>query len=87
MQGSAAISSDAYFGREQRGGGGASGSNVDMTAGDLISKVSITAKQDMDSLKQVGLAPADFGASGVVISSMNITAKQDMDSSSRWADG
>ena len=53
VQGSAAISSDAYFGREQRGGG-ASGSNVDMTAGDLISKVSITARQDMDSLKQVG---------------------------------
>ncbi|KAI7836389.1 hypothetical protein COHA_009751 [Chlorella ohadii] len=53
FQGSAAISSDAYFGREQRGGGGASGSNVDMTAGDLISKVSITAKQDMDSLKQM----------------------------------
>lgn len=55
MQGSAAISSDAYFGREQRmGGGSASGSNLDMSAGDLISKVSITAKQDMDSLKQAG---------------------------------
>jgi ADP-ribosylation factor GTPase-activating protein 2/3 len=55
FQGSAAISSDAYFGREQRGGAGgsASGSNMDMTAGDLISKVSITAKQDMDSLKQM----------------------------------
>lgn len=38
------------------GGGSASASNMDMSAGDLISKVSITAKQDMDSLKQAGRA-------------------------------
>lgn len=61
LQGSAAISSDAYFGREQRGGGGGSGrgggggsgGDLDMTAGDLVSKISITARQDMDSIKQV----------------------------------
>ena len=61
LQGSAAISSDAYFGREQRSSG-ASGSNVDMTAGDLISKVSITARQDMDSLKQVRRRPCFRGS-------------------------
>lgn len=52
-QGSAAISSDAYFGREQAGGGGAGGGQ-DMSAGDLVSKISYTAKQDMESVKQVG---------------------------------
>lgn len=60
FSGAGAISSDAYFGREQRGGGGgggASGSSsrndLDMSAGDLVSKISITAKQDMESMKQV----------------------------------
>ena len=52
-QGSTAISSDAYFGREQRGGGGASGaSGADLTASDLVSKISLTARQDMDNIKQ-----------------------------------
>lgn len=55
MQGSAAISSDAYFGREQRSAGpsGAGGSGVDLSAGDLVNKIGMTARQDMDSIKQV----------------------------------
>ncbi|PSC67912.1 putative ADP-ribosylation factor GTPase-activating AGD8 [Micractinium conductrix] len=58
FQGAGAISSDAYFGREQRRGPGGSssgggGGDMDMSASDLISKVSITARQDMDSIKQV----------------------------------
>jgi ADP-ribosylation factor GTPase-activating protein 2/3 len=57
FQGSQAISSDAYFGRESSGGGGGggvgSGSNMDMTAADLVSKISITAKQDLGQLKDM----------------------------------
>lgn len=53
FQGSQAISSDAYFGRESTGGGGGSGSNMDMTAADLVSKISITAKQDLGQLKDM----------------------------------
>ena len=68
LQGSTAISSDSYFGREQRhasssggGGGGGDGGmspsgssrDLDLSAGDLVSKISLTARQDMDSIKQV----------------------------------
>lgn len=54
FQGAGAISSDAYFGREQRNSSGAGGSaNLDMSASDLVSKIGITARQDMDSIKQI----------------------------------
>ncbi|KAL4434371.1 hypothetical protein ABPG75_000812 [Micractinium tetrahymenae] len=54
FQGAGAISSDAYFGREQRQSAGAGGSaNLDMSASDLVSKISLTARQDMDSIKQI----------------------------------
>lgn len=59
VQGSSAISSDAYFGRESRqasgrggGGGGGSGS-ADMNASELVQKISLTAKQDMAQLKSM----------------------------------
>ena len=56
-QGAGAISSDAYFGREQRNSSGAGGSaNLDMSASDLVSKIGITARQDMDSIKQASPA-------------------------------
>lgn len=45
FQGAGAISSDAYFGREQQGGSARSGDNLDMTATELVSKISLTAKQ------------------------------------------
>lgn len=52
-QGAGAISSDAYFGREQRQSSGAGGpANLDMSASDLVSKIGLTARQDMDSIKQ-----------------------------------
>lgn len=55
VQGAGAISSDAYFGREQRASSMSSqgGGNLDMSAGDLVSKISLTAKQDVDAIKQV----------------------------------
>lgn len=53
FQGSQAISSDAYFGRESSSSGGGAGSNMDMTAADLVSKISITAKQDLGQLKDM----------------------------------
>lgn len=43
FQGSSAISSDAYFGRQSSKG--------DDSSGDLVSKISLTAKQDMEQLK------------------------------------
>lgn len=56
-QGAGAISSDAYFGREQRADTGAgSSANLDMSASDLVSKIGITARQDMDSIKQASRA-------------------------------
>lgn len=55
FQGAGAISSDAYFGREQRASSMSSqgGGNMDMSAGDLVSKISLTAKQDVDAIKQM----------------------------------
>ncbi|GAB4815643.1 hypothetical protein N2152v2_002689 [Parachlorella kessleri] len=64
FQGSAAISSDAYFGRQKSGGGGGAGSSSlsgrggsgnlqDMNASELVSKISLTAKQDMAQLKNM----------------------------------
>lgn len=43
FQGSSAISSDAYFGRQSSQGGDING--------DLVSKISLTARQDMEQLK------------------------------------
>uniref|UniRef100_A0A1D2A1R9 Arf-GAP domain-containing protein n=1 Tax=Auxenochlorella protothecoides TaxID=3075 RepID=A0A1D2A1R9_AUXPR len=54
-----AISSDAYFGREdesRRGGGGPGAGNLDMSAAELVSKISLTAKQDMAQLKNMASA-------------------------------
>jgi ADP-ribosylation factor GTPase-activating protein 2/3 len=48
FQGSNAISSDAYFGRESRNKGSDS---FDVSASDLMSKISFTARQDMQQLK------------------------------------
>lgn len=48
FQGSNAISSDAYFGRESRNKGSDS---LDVSASDLMSKISFTARQDMQQLK------------------------------------
>ena len=48
FQGSAAISSDAYFGRQSSA---SRGSNVDASAADLVSKISLTARQDVQQLK------------------------------------
>lgn len=48
FQGSNAISSDAYFGRESRNTGSDS---FDVSASDLVSKISLTARQDMQQLK------------------------------------
>ena len=48
FQGSTAISSDAYFGRESSSQGG---DNLDASAADLVSKISLTARQDVQQLK------------------------------------
>lgn len=45
FQGSTAISSDAYFGRQS------SREDFDSSASDLVSKISLTARQDMQQLK------------------------------------
>lgn len=45
FQGSSAISSDAYFGRQT------SREDFDSSASDLVSKISLTARQDMQQLK------------------------------------
>lgn len=55
-QGSSAISSDAYFGREKpasRSGRGDNygAGNLDMNASELVSKITLTAKQDISQLK------------------------------------
>lgn len=47
FQGSTAISSDAYFGRASSSHDG----NLDDSAADLVSKISLTAKQDVQQLK------------------------------------
>ena len=54
FQGQGAISSDAYFGREDRKSSKnlASSSSLDVSASELVQKISLTAKQD---LGQVGL--------------------------------
>ncbi len=45
FQGSAAISSDAYFGRESR--------EMDDLNGDFVSKISMTARQDVEQLRAI----------------------------------
>ena len=45
FQGSAAISSDAYFGRESR--------DSDDLSGDFVSKISMTARQDVEQLRAI----------------------------------
>mmetsp|Transcript_618 Transcript_618/g.1440 ORF Transcript_618/g.1440 Transcript_618/m.1440 type:complete len:404 (+) Transcript_618:168-1379(+) len=47
FQGSAAISSDAYFGKESRS------NSADQSASDLVSKISLTARQDMQQLRSM----------------------------------
>lgn len=56
FQGSSAISSDAYFGRQSNrqggmGGGGGGADSFDVSASELVSKISLTARQDMQQLK------------------------------------
>lgn len=53
FHGATAISSADYFGdREAAGGGGAAG-DLDLTAADIVNRISIQAKQDMQVMKQV----------------------------------
>ncbi len=59
FQGSAAISSDAYFGRAGPGGGGGGGSSLDAAAADLVSRVSLTAREDA---RQLGALAAEAGS-------------------------
>mmetsp|Transcript_3828 Transcript_3828/g.11056 ORF Transcript_3828/g.11056 Transcript_3828/m.11056 type:complete len:475 (+) Transcript_3828:191-1615(+) len=70
FQGSQSISSSDYFGREDGsgrgggGGGGGGGSNADfdVTAGELMSKLSVQAKQDMTQIKNMaGTASRKLG--------------------------
>jgi ADP-ribosylation factor GTPase-activating protein 2/3 len=49
FQGSSAISSDAYFGRESRTGNGAE--SLDASASEMISRIGLTARQDVEQLK------------------------------------
>lgn len=64
FQGSNAISSDAYFGREGPSNGKPAGygaGNLDLTASELVSKIGITARQDLGQLKDMaGQASAKF---------------------------
>ena len=59
FQGSTAISSADYFERKGSGSGGGGGSggaglDADMTAADLVNRLSFQAKQDLQQVKQVG---------------------------------
>ena len=49
FQGSTSISSDAYFGRESRNAGG--GDALDITAADMIGRIGLNARQDVEQLK------------------------------------
>jgi ADP-ribosylation factor GTPase-activating protein 2/3 len=56
FQGSTSISSDAYFGRASAssgggGGGGGAGGSLDAAAAELVSKIGLTARQDVEQLK------------------------------------
>ena len=56
FQGSTAISSDAYFGRQSsasRPGGSSGGDSLDASAAELVSKISLTARQDVQQLKAI----------------------------------
>jgi ADP-ribosylation factor GTPase-activating protein 2/3 len=65
FSGAAAISSDAYFDRGDGGGGGGgggsggrgpsagSGSDLDLTAAELVNRLSYHAKQDLDQVKEL----------------------------------
>jgi ADP-ribosylation factor GTPase-activating protein 2/3 len=63
FQGAAAISSNDYFDRDGSGGGGGGGGgssmargpsgDMDLTAADLVNRLSFQAKQDLDSMKQL----------------------------------
>ncbi|KAK2079776.1 hypothetical protein QBZ16_002171 [Prototheca wickerhamii] len=48
-----AISSDAYFGRETASSPGGGSSGLEISASDLVSKISLTAKQDISQLKSM----------------------------------
>jgi ADP-ribosylation factor GTPase-activating protein 2/3 len=73
FQGSQAISSSDYFGRGEDGGGGGSsfaggsgggadGADFDVTAGELMNKLSFQAKQDMAQIKNIaGTASKKLG--------------------------
>lgn len=62
FQGSQAISSSDYFGRDEGRGGGGSPADFDVTAGELMSKLSVQARQDMAQIKDIaGSASRKFG--------------------------
>jgi len=51
FQGSSAISSDAYFGRQSSTRSSGMGDSLDASAAELVSKISMTARQDVQQLK------------------------------------
>ncbi|GLI64857.1 hypothetical protein VaNZ11_008242 [Volvox africanus] len=55
FQNAAAISSADYFGREESRGSGASG-DLDISAADIVNRLSFQAKQDMQQMKQMAAA-------------------------------
>ncbi|KXZ44602.1 hypothetical protein GPECTOR_65g220 [Gonium pectorale] len=55
FQGAAAISSADYFGREESHGSMGSG-DLDVSAADIVNRLSIQAKQDMQQMKQMAAA-------------------------------
>lgn len=55
-QSAGAISSDAYFGRETERPGSSPGSSLDFTASELVSKISLTAREDMAQIKSMATA-------------------------------
>ncbi|EFJ47643.1 hypothetical protein VOLCADRAFT_105108 [Volvox carteri f. nagariensis] len=55
FQNAAAISSADYFGREESRGSGAGG-DLDISAADIVNRLSFQAKQDMQQMKQMAAA-------------------------------
>lgn len=57
FQGAASISSADYFGREE-GGGGSSGAGADLDAAELVNRLSLQARQDIQQAKEVATVAA-----------------------------